>query len=249
MKIVKIDSENFHFFWKTLGILMKFSGMMWYYWKSQKTQGFILSLADTFFEKKKTQGERQIGVKTFYFLWVPDLTSSLLWSPKKKKIKKIKNLYLFRKNIWVGVEQKIYKTHITKYSLLEILAINWDIKYRLRIYGTIRNLYLKCEYNECPVYFKVMQIRCNLQSSFLIYVTVTHTNWELKITPRTIHLANFIRKRIPGNDFSIIHIKVQWTTITSPWYGSTKPVMSKVEFFVAIIVNGRKPLTIAKKDV
>ena len=156
---------------------------------------------------------------------------------------------MFRKNIWVGVEQKIYKTHITKYSLLEILAINWDIKYRLRIYGTIRNLYLKCEYNECPVYFKVMQIRCNLQLSFLIYVTVTHTNWELKITPRTIHLANFIRKRIPGNDFSIIHIKVQWTTITSPWYGSTKPVMSKVEFFVAIIVNGRKPLTIAKKDV
>ena len=52
---------------------------------------------------------------------------------------------------------------------------------------------------------------------------------------------------IPGNYFNIIQIKVQWTNLMYPGDGSTNPVISKKEPFVAIIVSRRKPLTIVKK--
>ena len=55
MKIIKIDGENYHIFWTTLGIFMKFLGNMWLIitLKVTKNQGFALSLVDTFLEKQQ----------------------------------------------------------------------------------------------------------------------------------------------------------------------------------------------------
>ena len=58
-----------------------------------------------------------------------------------------------------------------------------------------------------------------------------------------------MRKQIPGNDFSIIHIKVQRTNIISPGDGSMNPVISNMELFVELVFNSRKPFTIVKKEV
>ena len=53
MKIANIDREILHNFWTTWGISMKFSGKMrlMIILKVTKSQGFTLSLEDTFFEK------------------------------------------------------------------------------------------------------------------------------------------------------------------------------------------------------
>ena len=53
MKIANTDRETFHNFWATWGISMKLSGKMclMIISKVTKSQGFILSLENTFFEK------------------------------------------------------------------------------------------------------------------------------------------------------------------------------------------------------
>ena len=54
MEIANIDREILHIFWRTSGILMKFSRKMWLLiiLKVTKKQGFTLSLEDKFFEKQ-----------------------------------------------------------------------------------------------------------------------------------------------------------------------------------------------------
>ena len=58
MKIANIVKESLHIFWKTCGISMKFSGMMWLMiilkvkkLKVTKNQEFTISLADTSLKK------------------------------------------------------------------------------------------------------------------------------------------------------------------------------------------------------
>ena len=52
IKIANIDGEILHIFWTTWVISMKFWGKMWLMTiKVTKSQGFTLSLEDTFFEK------------------------------------------------------------------------------------------------------------------------------------------------------------------------------------------------------
>ena len=58
MKIANIDREFLHTFWTTWGKSMKFSRKMCFkiILKSQKHQGFTLSLEDTFFKKPQGGG-------------------------------------------------------------------------------------------------------------------------------------------------------------------------------------------------
>ena len=62
MKIANIDREFFHIFWTTWGNSMKFSGKMYLkiILKVTKTQGFTLSLEDTFFEKPQGVGRFRV---------------------------------------------------------------------------------------------------------------------------------------------------------------------------------------------